>query len=55
MAIGQENQPNEYQRLKKKKQRKKLNNEKLSEKDIKELMSHSSYRRGSGGAIKQVR
>lgn len=28
---------------------------KLSEKDLKELMSHSSYRRGKNGAIKQVR
>ena len=27
----------------------------LSEKDLKELMYHSSYRRGSRGAIKQVR
>lgn len=29
--------------------------EKLTEKDLKELMSHSSYRRSSRGAIKQVR
>ena len=31
------------------------NKEKLSEKDIKELMHHSSYRRSRRGAIKQVR
>lgn len=29
--------------------------EKLTEKDIKELMSHSSYKRSSSGAIRQVR
>lgn len=29
--------------------------EKLTEKDIKELMSHSSYKRSSSGAIKQIR
>lgn len=27
----------------------------ISEKVIKDLMGHSSYRRGSGGAIRQVR
>lgn len=29
--------------------------EKLTEKDIKELMSHSAYKRSSSGAIRQVR
>ena len=28
---------------------------KLTEKEIKELMGHSSYKRGTGGAIRQVR
>lgn len=60
MTIGEtikKNQPKEYQRLKKKKRKRKRKkrNEKLSEKDIKELMGHSSYRRGTGGAIRQVR
>lgn len=34
---------------------KKNNIEKLSERDLKDLMYHSSYRRGKRGAIKQVR
>lgn len=42
---------NNKRRNKKRKQRK----EKLNEIDIKELMSHSSYRRGTGGAIRQVK
>lgn len=43
------NQPRTYSKLERKIE------EELTEKDIKILMSHSSYRRGSGGAIKQVR
>lgn len=43
------NQPGAYSKLNYKKEKE------LTEKDIKELMSHSSYKRGSGGAIKQVR
>lgn len=43
------NQPRAYSKLERKIK------EELTEKDIKVLMSHSSYRRGSGGAIKQVR
>ena len=42
---------NNKRRNKKRKQKK----ENLNEKDIKELMSHSSYRRGTGGAIRQVK
>ena len=41
------NQPGTYSKLREKK-------EELTEKDIKELMKHSSYRRCSG-AIRQVR
>jgi hypothetical protein len=41
-----------YNRLMKMKNKKK--NEKLSERDIRELMSHSSYKRHKG-AIKQVK
>lgn len=41
------NQPGDYSKLK-------SNKEDLTEKDIKELMNHSSYRRCSG-AIRQVR
>lgn len=54
MAIGEiikETQPDVYSKLVKKK---KLSKEKLTEKDIKELMGHSSYKR-TGGAIRQVR
>lgn len=29
--------------------------EKLTEKEIKELMRHSSYKRGHGGSIRQVK
>ena len=53
MAIGEinkETQPDVYSKLVKKK----LSKEKLTEKDIKELMGHSSYKR-TGGAIRQVR
>ena len=48
--ILKNNQPKTYSKL-----NKHSKEEKLTEKDIKELMSHSSYRRGSGGAIRQVR
>lgn len=55
MSIGRiikENQPDNYEKLNGIRRKKK---ETLSEKDLKELMYHSSYRRGSQGAIKQVR
>lgn len=45
-----EKQPTEYSKLHSMRKE-----EKLTEKDLKELMSHSSYKRSSGGAIKQVR
>lgn len=50
--IVKENQPDSYKKLKKIRSE---NKEKLSEKDIKELMNHSSYKRSRRGAIKQVR
>lgn len=53
MVIGEiikETQPDIYSKLVKKK----LSKEKLTEKDIKELMGHSSFKR-TGGAIRQVR
>ena len=56
MKIGQilqDKQPKEYKRINK--ERKKKYKENLSERDIKELMGHSSYKRGPGGSIKQVR
>ena len=56
MNIGtfiKENQPESYKKLRDIVSRSKKEN--LTEKDIKELMHHSSYRRGSRGAIKQVR
>ncbi|WP_404988421.1 hypothetical protein [Clostridium culturomicium] len=54
--IIKEAQPKVYSKLKEKRERKKRSKEvKFTEKDIKELMSHSSYKRGSGGAIRQVR
>lgn len=55
MSIGRvikENQQDSYKKLNKIRND---NREKLSEREIKELMHHSSYRRGSRGAIKQVR
>lgn len=57
--ILKENQPTEYKKLKDKpKKREKLShakaNEELTERDIKELMSHSSYKR-KNGYIRQVR
>ena len=46
--IIKDNQPDEYSKLKK------HSYEKLTEKELKELMRHSSYKRCSG-AIRQVR
>ena len=56
MNIGtfiKENQPDSYKKLKRIKSENKKEN--LTEKDIKELMQHSSYKRSRRGAIKQVR
>ena len=60
MRIGnilKDTQTKEYKKLKsisnKKKNKKKIQN--LSERDLKDLMSHSSYRRGKHGDIKQVK
>lgn len=56
MNIGtfiKENQPDSYKKLKNMKSENKKKN--LTEKDIKELMHHSSYKRSRRGAIKQVR
>lgn len=47
------NNPKSYKKLRK--IRRKNKNENLTERDIKELMHHSSYRRSRRGAIKQVR
>lgn len=47
--ILKEAQPESYLKLVKKKPKK------LTEKELKELMGHSSYKRGAGGAIRQVR
>lgn len=58
MIIGKiikEAQPKEYSKLKKNKKKKHSKQQKLTERDIKELMGHSSYRRSQGGAIRQVR
>lgn len=49
--IIKETQPEIHSKLKKHTKKK----EKLTEKDIKELMGHSSYRRVSGGSIRQVK
>lgn len=43
------NQPGTYSELNSKK------GKELTEREIKELMGHSFYKRGHGGAIKQVR
>ena len=48
-----ENQPESYKKLRDIASRSKKEN--LTEKDIKELMHHSSYKRSRRGAIKQVR
>lgn len=50
--VLKENDVGNYNKLMEMKNKKK--SEKLSERDIKELMSHSSYRRHKG-AVKQVR
>lgn len=58
MRIGKSikvNQPEVYSKLNEYKRTKKNKKEKLTERDYKELMSHPSYRRGSGGSIRQVR
>lgn len=52
MRIGEiikEKQPKESKHINK------MREKKLTERDIEELMYHSSYKRGSKGAIKQVR
>lgn len=49
--ILKETQPKAYSKLKKKRHSK----EELTEKDIKDLMDHSYYKRGPNGAIRQVR
>ena len=55
-------QPELYEKLNKRdrnnkrsSKKRKQNKGNLNEKDINELMSHSSYRRGTGGAIRQVK
>ena len=50
--IMKENQPDNYEKLNEIRNKKKEN---LSERDLKELMHHSSYKRSRRGAIKQVR
>lgn len=52
--ILKEAQPDYYKKLVKKRCYKKKN-KKLSERDLKELMKQRSYRRGTGGAIRQIR
>lgn len=47
--IVKEKQPKSYKKMKK------IMHGKLSKRDIEELMYHPSYKRGSRGAIKQVR
>ncbi|MDY4605401.1 MULTISPECIES: hypothetical protein [Clostridium] len=54
------NQPNDYKKIKsiankKKRKRKNKRNESLTESEIISLMYHSSYKRSTRGAIKQVR
>lgn len=48
-------QPDVYARLQNDTKHSKNKNEKITKQSIKELMSHSYYKRGSGGAIRQVR
>ena len=52
--ILKEAQPGYYEKLVNKRLPKKKS-EKLTEKEIKELMGHSAYKRGAGGAIRQVK
>lgn len=47
-------QPDTYSKLKPNKKRH-SKKEKLTKRDYEELMEHSSYKRGTGGAIRQVR
>lgn len=51
--IVKETQPKTYSKLKSHK--KKHSKKELTDKDYEELMKHSSYKRGSGGAIRQVK
>ena len=51
--ILEEAQPDHYRKLVKKHSNKK--HKKLTKKEIKELMGHSSYKRVTGGAIRQIR
>lgn len=58
MKIGtviKNKQPDIYINLNKNSKSKKSNEENLTENDIKELMGSNSYRRGRGGAVRQVR
>lgn len=50
--ILKEAQPDYYKKLVKHYSK---NPKKLTEKELKELMGHSAYKRGTGGAIRQVR
>lgn len=52
--ILKEAQPDYYKKLVKKRCSKKKS-EKLSERDLKELMKQRSYKRGTGGAIRQIK
>ena len=52
--ILKEAQPGYYEKLVNKRKNKKKS-EKLSERDLKELMKQRSYKRGTGGAIRQIR
>lgn len=51
--ILKEVQPGCYKKLVNRHANKKT--KRLTEKEIKELMKHNSYKRGTGGAIRQVR
>ena len=47
-------QEKEYKKLKKRRNPYKTINENLSHRDFENMMKHTSYKRGSGGAIRQV-